>query len=373
MSIGVGMLALPVVTAAGGFIPSISIFLISWLFMVGFARLILEACTWMPRDSNLVTISRHLLGKWGAAACWILYLFLFYCLLTAHVAAGGDAVFQIFQGGVAKWLATLIYVALFAPVVYLGTNAVGRFNMILMTGVVLTYLLFFFTAIPHVQTSFLARSHWPAIWSAFPVILTSFGFQNLIPTLYNYMDGDHRQVRKALWIGTLIPLVLYTVWELLVLGVVPLASLSSALELGQSAIPPLQEALGKGSIAEIAQAFAFFSMTTSFIGIAIAFTDFWADGLKWSKKGIQHLQLFSLVFFIPLFIVLINPSIFLYALDLAGGIGMILLLGIMPILFAWSGRYYHGHALTRQFVPYGKLGLSVLFLFCIVILLIQMV
>ena len=96
-SIGVGMLALPVVTAKGGFLPSLLVYLICWLFMVAFARLILEACTWMPKDANLISISRHLLGKKGAAACWILYLFLFYCLSIAYVSGGG--------GLLSDWLA----------------------------------------------------------------------------------------------------------------------------------------------------------------------------------------------------------------------------------------------------------------------------
>ncbi|HKZ00308.1 MAG TPA: aromatic amino acid transport family protein, partial [Rhabdochlamydiaceae bacterium] len=42
-SIGVGMLALPVATAAGGFVPSLLIYLICWIFMMCTGLLILEA------------------------------------------------------------------------------------------------------------------------------------------------------------------------------------------------------------------------------------------------------------------------------------------------------------------------------------------
>lgn len=370
-SIGVGMLALPVVTAAGGFLPAFVIYLFCWLFMIGFARLILEACTWMPKESNLISMSRHLLGRSGAAICWILYLFLFYCLMTAHIAAGGDATFHLLNGSLPQFLSILLYTVLFAPVVYLGASSVGRVNIALMAGVVLTYLLFIFTTLPHVHLSFLKQQSWKEIWTAMPVILTAFGFQNLIPTLYNYMDRDHQTVRKAIWIGTSIPLILYLIWEFLVLGAVPRADLSAALSQGQSAIEPLQRTLPHSALPIIAQGFAFFAMTTSFVGIAIAFFDFWADGLSWNKKGLHRVGLLSLVFAIPLFIVWINPSIFFSALSLAGGIGMVLLLGVLPILFVWSGRYYHGHSLMHQFVPGGKGGLSVLLLFCLLILAIQ--
>ena len=76
-SLGVGMLALPVATASGGFIPAMVVYLICWIFMLCTGLLILEACIWMPKDANLITLSTRLLGKWGKASCWVLYLFSF--------------------------------------------------------------------------------------------------------------------------------------------------------------------------------------------------------------------------------------------------------------------------------------------------------
>jgi tyrosine-specific transport protein len=371
-SIGVGMLALPVVTVEGGFVPALFVYIVCWLFMVAFARLILEACTWMPKDANLITISRNLLGAKGAAACWILYLFLFYCLLTAHIAAGGNAVLELSNHSLSNWLSILIYVFAFAPVVYLGTRAVDRLNTFLMAGVALTYILFIFTAAPHIDFQLLKHHDIVKIWPALSVILTAFGFQNLVPTIYSYMERDHKMVRKAIWIGTSIPLVLYVIWELLVIGIVPLDELNAARIAGQSAIEPLQTALQSNALGKIAQGFAFFAMTTSFVGIAIAFFDFWADGLKWKKTGPKHLILVSLVFAIPLILVFVDPTIFITALTYAGGIGMILLFGLLPVLFVWSGRYFHKHGLSHQFVPGGKFALVGLFLFSVLILLNQL-
>jgi tyrosine-specific transport protein len=51
--VGVGMLALPVATGEGGFFPAVVIYLICWLFMLCTGLLLLEVCTWMPKDSNL--------------------------------------------------------------------------------------------------------------------------------------------------------------------------------------------------------------------------------------------------------------------------------------------------------------------------------
>ncbi len=368
MSIGVGMLALPVVTAAGGFIPSFVIYLICWFIMVSFARLILEACLWMPKDANMISISRHLLGNQGAAFCWVLYLFLFYCLMTAHIAAGEQSLSQLAQGHLPRHVASLLYVALFVPVIYLGTGAASRINGLLMTGVVITYLIFFFLAIRHVEPTLLARENWSAIWPSLPVILTAFGFQNLVPTLYNYMDRDHKVIRKAIWIGTLIPLVLYIVWEFLILGIILPENLFAALKSGQSAIIPLQHALQSGTVSLVSDAFAFFATSASFVGISLAFLDFWADGLKWKKRGEKKNWLLVLVFGIPLLLVFFDPTIFITALRYAGGIGMILLFGLLPVLFVWSGRYIHQHSRKFEFVKGGKVSLLLLFLFILFIL-----
>ena len=371
MSIGVGMLALPVVTAASGFLPSFAIYLICWFIMVCFARLILEACLWMPHDSNMVSISKHLLGTKGALICWCLYLFLFYCLMTAHIAAGEQSISQLTYGYLPRTVSTLLYVALFAPVVYLGTAAASRINGILMAGLVLTYLTFFFMAISHVDTQLLERHDWSSIWASLPVILTAFGFQNLIPTLYNYMDRDHKTIRKAIWFGTLIPLVLYVVWELLILGIVHPEDLHAALTAGDSAIAPLQAALQNSTLSLVSEGFAFFAMSASFVGISIAFFDFWADGLKWKKKGMKKNWLLLLVLGIPLMLVFLDPTIFISALRYAGGIGMILLFGLFPILFVWSGRYVYKHSRQFEFVKGGKASLFLLFLFVLFILIIM--
>ena len=366
--IGVGMLALPVATAEAGFFASLPIYILVWLFMLSMSRLIVEACLWCPKDSNLITISRTLLGVKGAIACWLLYLFLFYCLMVAHTVAGGGAVSGIQGGTWPNWLTTLIYVLVFAPAIYLGTKWVDRLNIVLMTGMILTFLLFLFDAIPYVQLKLLERSDFSKAWQALPVLFTAFGFQNLIPTLVNYTDRNDKLIMKAIWVGTSIPLVLYFLWQLVIHGIVPIDTLLHAFANGQNAVVPLQETLQKSGIAKIGAAFAFFAMTTSFIGIAIAFFDFWADGLKWKKIGVKKLGLVGLVFAVPYAIACINPKIFFIALTWAGGIGVALLLGVMPILFVWSGRYIQKRSRAHEELPGGKISLGILFLFCLFVI-----
>jgi len=365
-SIGVGMLALPVATADGGFIPSLFIYLLCWAFMLCTGLLILEACIWMPKGANLITLSARLLGKWGKGVCWILYLFLFSCLMIAHIAGGGGAVADLSSGAIPNWMGTILYVLCFSPIVYCGALWVDRFNLALMAGIVITYLFFISSSITYVNPSYLTRMDWGKVWWALPVVFTAFGYQSLIPTLFNYMNRNVSKVRLSLILGTTIPLAIYVIWEFLILGIVPLegaGGLLEAFQQGESAVNPLRNYIHNPTLLTVGHAFAFFAMTTSYLGISIAFVDFLLDGLKLPKKATPKAFVCAAIFGLPTLITLINPHLFLSALRIAGGIGVALLLGAMPILMVWAGRYLEGHSLMHQQLPGGKITLSVLLAF----------
>ncbi len=366
--IGVGMLALPVATADAGFFASLPAFIAIWLFMLCTSRLIVEACMWCPNNANLITISQTLLGRKGAICCWILYLFLFYSLMVAHTVAGGEAIAGLHTGAWPQWGSCLIYVLLFAPAVFLGTRAVDKVNMVLVSGVFITFLLFIINGFGHIQFDLLQRANFSHTLKALPVILTAFGFQNLIPTLVTYTNRNDKLIMKAIWIGSSIPLVIYIVWQLLIHGIVPYPALEQALHEGQNAIVPFEKTLANSAVSNIGQAFAFFAMTASFIGLAIAFFDFWADGLHWQKKGMKKVGLMALVFAVPYVVAITNPTIFFLALTWAGGIGVALLLGVMPILFVWSGRYWQKRSQVHRELGGGKWTLGFMMVFCLFVL-----
>jgi len=374
-SIGVGMLAAPVATAEGGLLPSLFIYLLCWIFSLCTGLLILEATIWMPKDANLVTLADRLLGKSGKIVCWILYLFLFGTLMVAHIAGGGSIVNQITHDTLPTWAGMLLYTALFAPVVYLGTHSVDRLNLVLVSGIAITYLLFVIFSVPHIQLPLLKHANWGKAWLALPLLFTAFGYQNLIPTLMTYMNRNVQKVRLAIVIGTVIPFIIYTIWEILILGIVPLkgaGGLREALINGESAIGPLYQFIHNPAILNLGKAFAFFVLTASFIGMSIGFFDFLADGLKIEKKGKGRLKLCAIMFIIPMIISLINPNIFIAAISHAGGLGVALLLGLMPIAFVWKGRYYRGYSLMHQQLPGGKIFLSALTLFVLIELFIEL-
>src|SRR6202034_2531754 len=89
-SIGGGMLALPVLTSVGGFVPSLVIYFSCWLFMACTGLLFLEVSLWLHAEANIVSMADRTLGKIGKYAAWGLYLFLFYCLTLAYIVGCGN-------------------------------------------------------------------------------------------------------------------------------------------------------------------------------------------------------------------------------------------------------------------------------------------
>lgn len=133
-TIGVGMLALPVATGPGGFIPSAIIYLVCWAFMLCTGLLLVEVSLWMPKDTSFISMADKILGPAGRAVFWIFYLFLFITVMIAHAAGGGSVLLDITGWNLPGWLSVVIYSSAIVPIVYLGTHTVDRINMCLISG-----------------------------------------------------------------------------------------------------------------------------------------------------------------------------------------------------------------------------------------------
>jgi tyrosine-specific transport protein len=198
------------------------------------------------------------------------------------------------------------------------------------------------------------------------IMITAFGYATIIPSLRSYFDGDVKKLRFAILIGSLIPLFVYIIWNLVILGVVPrdghhglvpmLTSGTSTTDLPAA----LSHHLENDWITIMARVFGAMAIATSFLGVALATSDFLADGLKTAKKGMGNLIVYGVTFIPPLAMSIFYPNAFIQGLRYAGICCTILLL-IYPALMAWRGRYNMGIARGYQ-VMGGKFALILLLL-----------
>lgn len=365
-SIGGGMLAMPILMSLGGFYPSIVIYICCWLFMASTGLLFIELCSWMEEDANIVTMAKRTLGKWGEIFAWGLYVFLFYSLILAYYVGCGDLVSQQFSF-LTEWTGGLLFVVVAAPLLFVGPRLISPITIWFMLGLGVTYVTFISLGAQEVKPELLTYYNIPLSLIGLPIAFTAFAYQGTVPTLYNFMGRDVRRTRLAVLIGSFIPFIAYVIWQWLILGIVPVYgphSLNETLQEGGNAVMPLKYWIDDARVVVIGQFFAFFALVTSFFGVALGLQDFLADGLGIKKTVKGKIILIFALFIPPIVISYFIPNLFLTALDYAGGIGCALLLGLLPVLMVWSGRYKMGHN-DKVVLRGGKPILVILILFVV--------
>lgn len=360
------MLGLPIVTGLAGFLPALVMFVVAYLFMTTTGLLLLEVNVWMGKDANILSMAERTLGRPAKWLCAILYLFLFYSLMIAYLAGGG-ALLSTTLGcllgiKLSHTLAVIISVIIYGILDYAGTRSVDRFNRVMMVGLVIAYAALVIAGAQSVQGELLTFFNPKYALFVMPVIVIAFGFHNIVPTLQTYLRGSLKKLRLTIIVGNAIPLLVYLIWEWLILGLVPVEGeqgLVAALQGGMEATQALRACSDAGFVNTAAEYFALFAIITSFLGVSLSFVDFLSDGLNIAKTAYGKVKLCLLALVPPFVMALVYPTIFLKALSFAGGICAVILFGVVPALMVWVGRSKMG---MRPTVIGGRVLLVVLIL-----------
>lgn len=350
-SLGGGMLALPIATAQLGFINAFIALVLCWAVMTASALLILEVNLWHSVNSNLITMAKTTLGTFGQIVAWTSYLSLLYALLAAYIAGGSDFLQHLlltFHITVSTKISALLFTALLSLIVYKGLKSVDYINRGLMFSKLFTFSLLVLCIFPFISIDYLLTLgntySTTVILGSITIIMTSFGFAVIVPSLRSYFRNDLPMLRNAILIGSLIPLFCYVVWEIAIMGVIPvqgnlsLAAMYHSSHASSNLIIALSHLLHNRLVNLLAKIFTSICFATSFLGVALSLFDFLSDGLKIEKKASNKLLLYAITFLPPLLIASHYPHVFMMALSYAGVLCTILLI-LLPAMMAWSGRY----------------------------------
>lgn len=376
--IGGGMLALPVATGINGFLPSLVVMLVCYFAMTATALLLLEASLWMHEDDvHTSTMTVRLLGKKFKILTWLLFLFISYASIVAYTAGAGIQIASTFEYylGIhfSKDIGALIFILIFGSLFYVSNVVVGRVNSILFVGMLLAYFGLVMTGINEVNPKLLIKREWSGSLMVLPLLLTAFSFQTMVPSLTPLLKKNSKALQKAIIGGTTLTLLIYLIWQLLILGIVPVDGpfgLKEALEKGEPATQFLREHVTSHWLVASVEFFSFFAIATSFLGISLGLFDFLSDGLKIKKKGFGKLAL-MLIVMVPTYIIAVKyERIFLIALYATGGYGDTILNGLIPVAMVWVGRYRLGYK-SESGLPGGKPLLVIIFCFFFVALMME--
>lgn len=334
VSIGGGIASLPQATVAAGFFPTVAALLLNGSVMLMTGLFLAKLCLAFDEKVNLLTLSSHFLGKWGRWVTGGGYLLLFYSLIVAYLGGIGESLAQLFSFS-PSWI--ILGTSSLAFLLFLGgIRWIDRCNRLLMIGLFLTLSSLLAFGWRRVDSALISRTEWSKVSSAFPLILTSFGFQGTVPSLVDYLGRRWSSIWKAIVLGCMIPLLVYVAWEYTVLGLLPPDSFVGE----SSCLVPLMKKLREPLVNRINSIFFFFIFSTSLLGVSLGLIDFLSDGLSLPAKGKARALLLFFIFFPTTCFTLLSPHLFFSALKYGAAPAAIWILGILP---SWMMRNHLGH------------------------------
>ncbi|MED7819982.1 MULTISPECIES: amino acid permease [unclassified Francisella] len=345
--IGAGMLAIPATVASCGFFIGSILIICIWALMTFTALVLAEVNLKMEDGSNFIEMTNKTLGPIGVGVVWICYVLLLYSLVAAYTVGGGSLLSTTLSSldiNLSEKFTGIIFILILGVFIYISTRVVDHVNKLMLTGKLLAFFLLIAVLVPHVSTDHLTYQikNPNFIWAAFPILLTSFGFHHIVPTLRTYVGSNRNSLRQAIILGSSVPLVVYLLWIFATLGSLPIATPTGILgkESGEITSVIVTHFEGtSGYISTISFLFGFFALATSFLGVSLGLFDFNRSTYKISKNLHKHKILAFIITFLPAyFYAIVYPDGFKSALGYAS-IFVAVLQVALPVMMLWVINY----------------------------------
>lgn len=338
--IGAGILAMPITTGISGLFPSM---LMMILFSLGmfFSAVVLANETNESKNEtfNYPSLYQKYLGTSGKWIATIANLIILYGLLTGYLAGGSQVLISILD--IPKNIEPLILLALFIALTSIaisGMSIIKKYNTVLMLSLAVAFIILVFIGAGGIETKRFMHTDWGYLPMAIPMIVTGFHFHNIIPTICKDAKWS-KDIYKPIAIGMFIGFIMNTVWILVGIGSVPEFGHISLDEARISGIPitvEMSEILKSNMFSIIGMIFSIVAITTSYVANGMGLKDFSEDFLK-NSMGINNKWFtLAIAFLPPLIISFLFSDIFLNAINVAGGIGIVLLFGVLPSIIFYK-------------------------------------
>jgi len=315
-TIGSGILGVPYAIAQSGF-------LVGMVYLLGlggamlflnllFAHIVIHTNE-VHQIPGYVSIY---LGKYWRWLVIITLLGLGYGALTAYTLGSGNTLAEL--SDTPQWIMQWSFLLLGSAIVGVGVKAVSKLEVLLIIGITLLILSVAFIAFqsPSFDTKTLFTSgSSSALFLPYGVVFFAYlGFSS-IPELRMILASHTQHIKKAVLLGTCIPMVLYSVFVASVIGL-------TGDKTTEVATIGLGNALGPfvyfGS-----NIFAILAMLTSFLALALVVKNMFEFDLNFGRW-----TSFGLTFLPPALLLLLGAQNFIGILGVTGAVSG----GVMAIL-----------------------------------------
>jgi amino acid permease len=313
MTIGAGVLGIPYVVAQIGIWPGVFYIVLLGIVMLFLNLMIGEVAVRTRENFQLPGLVGKYLGNSAKIMMSVLVVFGGLGTLLAYLVGEGESLSSIF-GGLSAWW-TVIFWTIGSILVWRGLQTVKVVEKVLSILVISIILGLSLAIFPHTEVANFYYFNWSQLFLPYGVILFSLQASPAIAEAHALLPGDQRGFRKALIIGTLIPILVYVVFAISVVGVMGVTTTEIAT-------------IGLGNkfgiwVRVLANIFAVFAMGTGFMGLGIALK----QSLIWDWK-VSEFSATMFVILAPLTLFMLGWRNFVDILGVVGG----LFLGIEAIL-----------------------------------------
>jgi tyrosine-specific transport protein len=334
--LGAGILALPIKTGLSGFFPSIVGILLMWGLMLSTAIILAgQKSLTESETADLPTFFQKELGTAGKWVTVIANMIILYGLLVAYISGTASVVESLFSKPISTPLIMVCFFLVATLLTLFGIKLMRKGNAVIMILMWVTFGILVFYCAEHVDGQRLKFADWHYLPASLPVVVTAFHFHNIIPSICRNMDFDQWAIRRAMFLGTFIGLMMNLVWVFVVIAALPVEgpgndTILAAFTSNQPATVPLSHLLQSNVFSISAMVFALLAMTAAYMANGTALTSFIRDltttYLHTSSRSVAA----AVAFLPPLIVSLVYPDVFLDAIGLVGGVGIDVIFGILP-------------------------------------------
>ena len=303
--IGAGVLAIPYVVARSGFWTGMLVLLVLGIATLFVHLLVGEVSLRTKECSQLSGLAEKYLGKHGKYAMLVSMIVGVYGALIAYTLGVGASLAVLFGGPAWAW--SVAFYAVMAGVIFGGIQYLARSELYLewIKFIVLGIILLILFTSRNFNASRLSGFSWSHILLPYGVILFAYLGTAAIPEMREELKLCLRFTKRAIIIGSLIPIITYALFTAAVVGV----SGAYTSEMAAIALGPLVGVAGLVML----HIFAILAMATSFIALGFALKQAYAKDFN-----LPEVEAWALVVVLPAVLMSLGVQSFVRTLDIAG-------------------------------------------------------
>lgn len=285
--IGAGILGLPYAFAKSGFFIGLI-----WMVVLGAVMIYLNLSL---GEISLRTKGRHhllgyaekYLGKWGKRAMFFAIFFEIYASLLAYLIGEGQSLSRLFTGSTGLALVFGIgFWFILSMLVYGGIKRLKTVEYWGVTSFIVTLFVIIAVLSPKIGISNITAIHPAEMFFPFGIALFALlGFTS-IPNIREEISRNRKFMKKAVFFGTLIPIIAYILFSFVFVGV-----------LGQG-VDQVATNSFTGLVGKLLILLGSLTMLTSFFVLSFALRDIVSSDLKETKFAFLIVSIAPLVLYL---------------------------------------------------------------------------